>query len=87
MIGRVVEGDLLGLVDRIKSIYDGYYVFLDYEKGEYQLHDRYANPSKLLSFGDRLDERAYVKTLYTRAENVKSVVSDLERVNRKAGYV
>ncbi len=85
MTGRVIDDDMFGVARRLKSIDDGYFVFLNYKTGKFEVHNRRVRPSTLclvLPF-DRLDERTVNRVLYTRAENVKRIIADMERENAK----
>lgn len=85
MTGRVIDDDLFGVARRLKSIDDGYFVFLNYKTGKFEIHNRRQRPNTLclvLPF-DRLDERTVNRVLYTRAENVKRIVADMERDNAR----
>lgn len=85
MTGRVIDDDMFGVARRLKSVDDGYFVFLNYKTGKFEVHNRRQRPNTLclvLPF-DRLDERTVNRVLYTRAENVKRIVEDMERENRR----
>ena len=85
MIGRVIDDDMFGVVRRLKSIDDGYFVFLNYKTGKFEVHNRRQRPATLclvLPF-ETLDERTVNRVLYTRAENVKRIVEDMERENQR----
>lgn len=85
MTGRVIDDDLFGVARRLRSIDDGYFVFLNYKTGKFEIHNRRQRPNTLclvLPF-DRLDERTVNRVLYTRAENVKRIVAEMERDNAR----
>lgn len=86
MIGRVIDDDLFGICGRLRSIDDGYYVFLNYKTGKFEVHNRNSRPHTLclvLPF-DTLDERTVRRVLYTRAERVKEILARMERDNARA---
>lgn len=84
MTGRIIEDDLFGICARLKSIDGGYYVFLDYKTGRFELHHGVGAHSLCLVLPfDRLDERTVRHVLYTRAERVKELVAAMERENAK----
>ena len=84
MIGRVIEDDLFGVVGRLKSIDDGYFVFLNYRTGKFEVHNRKdARTLCLVLPYDRLDERTVRHVLYTRAERAKEIVERMERENAR----
>ncbi len=83
MIGRVIDDDMFGVCRRLKTIDDGYFVFLNYKSGKFEVHDRRAHPNTLclvLPF-ETLDERTVNRVLYTRAERASELIEELEREN------
>ena len=85
MIGRVIDDDLFGVCRRLKSVDDGYFVFLNYKTGKFEVHNRKDAPHTLclvLPY-DSLDERTVRHVLYTRAERVKEIVERMERENAR----
>lgn len=85
MTGRVIEDDLFGICRRLASIDDGYFVFLDYKTGKFEVHNRRNSPSTLclvLPY-DTLDERTVERVLYTRAERVKQIIARMDSENAK----
>lgn len=85
MIGREITDDLFGVCDRLKAIDDGYFVFLNYKTGKFEVHNRHDAPRTLclvLPF-DRLDERTVRRVLYTRAERIKEMTERMERENKR----
>ncbi|MDE6293995.1 MAG: hypothetical protein K2L88_05170 [Clostridiales bacterium] len=85
MIGRVIDDDLLGVCRRLKSIDDGYFVFLNYKTGKFEVHNRYDAPNTLclvLQY-DRLDERTVRHVLFTRAERAREMFERMERENAR----
>ena len=84
MTGRVICDDLFGVAHRLKSIDDGYFVFLNYKTGKFEVHNRKDSRSLCLVLPyDRLDERAVRHVLYTRAERAKEIVERMERENAR----
>ncbi len=85
MIGRVIEDDLLGIARRLKSIDDGYFVFLNYKTGNFEVHDRNSAPNtlQLVLPYDRLDERTVTRVRMTRAERAKELFEQAERENAR----
>ena len=82
MIGRVITDDLLGVAARLRSIDDGYFVFLNYKTGKFEVHNKKDTPSLCLVLPfDRLDERTVRHVLYTRAERVSEILERMERDN------
>ena len=85
MTGRVIEGDLFGICDRLKAIDDGYFVFHNYKTGKLEVHNRHDYPNTLclvLPY-DTLDERTVRKVRYTRAERVKEMIAKLDAENER----
>lgn len=83
MTGREISDDMFGVARRLKSIDDGYFVFLNYETGKFEVHNRKEYPKTLclvLPF-ETLDERTVNRVLYTRAERIKRILEDMEREN------
>lgn len=84
MTGRVIEDDLFGVCRRLKSIDDGYFVFLNYKTGKFEVHnDKDTRTLCLVLPYDRLDERTVRRVLYTRAERVKQITESMERENER----
>lgn len=84
MIGRVIDDDLFGVCARLKSIDDGYFVFLNYKTGKFELHNKKDTPSLCLVLQyDRLDERTVRHVLYTRAERARQIIERMERENAR----
>lgn len=79
----LIENDLFDICARLKEIDDDYYVLFDDEKNVYQLHcHNQAHTSYCLTFGEKLDERAILKTLRTRRQNRDLLLEELERGNK-----
>ncbi|MDE5561997.1 MAG: hypothetical protein K2J01_00340 [Clostridiales bacterium] len=84
MIGRVIDDDLFGVCRRLKSIDDGYFVFLNYKTGKFEVHNKKDTPTLCLVLPyDRLDERTVRTVLYTRAERAREIVERMERENAR----
>lgn len=83
MTGHVIEDDLFGVAARLKSIDDGYFVFLNYKTGKFEVHNTKngANTLCLVLPYAELDERTVRKVRYTRAERIRSVLERIERDN------
>ena len=85
MIGRVIDDDMFGVCRRLKSIDDGYFVFLNYKTGKFEVHNRHDAPHTLclvLQY-DALDERTVRHVLYTRAERARETLERMERENAR----
>ena len=85
MTGRVIDDDMFGVCRRLKSIDDGYFVFLNYKTGKFEVHNRHDAPNTLcrvLQY-DRLDERTVRHVLYTRAERAREALERMERENAR----
>lgn len=85
MTGRVIEDDMLGVCARLRSIDDGYFVFLNYKTGKFEVHNRHDSPNTLclvLPY-DTLDERTVRKVMSTRAERVAELVARLDAENER----
>ncbi|MCH5162489.1 MAG: hypothetical protein J1G38_03250 [Clostridiales bacterium] len=83
MIGLVIEDDMLGVCARLKSIDEGYFVFLNYKTGKLEVHNKECAPNTLclvLPY-DRLDERTVRRVRYTRAERIRETLARIEREN------
>ncbi len=86
MTGRVIEDDLLGVCARLRSIDDGYFVFLNYKTGRLEVHNKNCAPRTLclvLPY-ERLDERTVRRVRFTRAERIKETLARIERENASA---
>ena len=84
MTGRVIDDDLFGISRRLKSIDDGYFVFLNYKTGKFEVHNKKDTPSLCLVLPyDRLDERTVRHVLYTRAERIAEIVKRMDEQNAR----
>lgn len=84
MTGRVIRDDMFGICRRLKSIDDGYFVFLNYKTGKFEVHNAKDTRTLCLVLPyDTLDERTVRHVLYTRAERVKEIVARMERENAR----
>lgn len=73
---------MFGVARRLKGIDDGYFVFLNYKTGKFEVHNRRYTPTLCLVLPYKtLDERTVNRVLYTRAERVKQIIADIERQN------
>ncbi|MDE5592764.1 MAG: hypothetical protein K2I75_02405 [Clostridiales bacterium] len=80
----MIDDDLLGVCRRLKSIDDGYFVFLNYKTGKFEVHNKKdARTLCLVLPYDRLDERTVRHVLYTRAERAREIVERMERENAR----
>ncbi len=86
MTGRVIEDDMLGIARRLKSIDDGYFVFLNYRTGKLEVHNEKngANTLCLVLPYDALDERTVRRVRETRIERARELIAELERSQRRA---
>lgn len=83
MTGRVIDDDMLGVCGRLKSIDDGYFVFLNYKTGKLEVHNAKDTPRTLclvLPY-DTLDERTVRHVRRTRAERARELIAQVEREN------
>ena len=81
--GRIIDDDMFGIVRRLKSIDDGYFVVLNYKTGKFEVHNSKCAPRTIclvLPF-DTLDERTVRRVNMTRAERVKELLREAERDN------
>ena len=84
LTGRVIDDDMFGVCRRLKSIDDGYFVFLNYKTGKFEVHNKKdARTLCLVLPYDRLDERTVRRVLYTRAERVAQITERMERDNAR----
>ncbi len=84
MTGRIIRDDMFGIADRLKSIDDGYFVFLNYRTGKFEVHNGKDTRSLCLVLPyDTLDERTVRHVLYTRAERAREIVARMERENAR----
>ncbi len=82
MIGRVIEDDMFGVARRLREIDSGYFVFLNYKTGKFEVHNRRSSPTLCLVLPyETLDERTVNRVRYTRAERAKAIIADMERHN------
>ena len=82
MTGRVIDDDLFGVCRRLKSIDDGYFVFLNYKTGRFEVHNsKDARTLCLVLPYDTLDERTVRHVRYTRAERARQIAEQIERDN------
>ena len=76
---------MFGVCRRLKSIDDGYFVFLNYKTGKFEVHNGKDTRTLCLVLPyDTLDERTVRRVLYTRAERADRIAAQMERDNAKA---
>lgn len=69
---------------RLKSIDDGYFVFLNYKTGRFEIHNGKDTRTLCLVLPfDTLDERTVTRVRYTRAERAREIAESIERDNAK----
>lgn len=75
---------MLGVARRLKSIDDGYFVFLNYRTGKLEVHNKKngANTLCLVLPYDALDERTVRRVRETRIERADELVAEIERSQR-----
>lgn len=84
MTGRVINDDMFGVCRRLKSIDDGYFVFLNYKTGKLEVHNAHDAPTLCLVLPyDTLDERTVRHVLKTRRERINEMLAQIERDNLK----
>lgn len=84
-LGYVVNGDLYSIVDRLKEIDEGYFIFYSYVNKRYEVHNknqRGQTLSLVLPY-NTLDERTVRLTRKTRSERAKSLFEEMERENER----
>lgn len=83
-----IEGDLFGIVDRLKSIDSGYFVVYDKSRHVFEVHNsrQRGNTYALTVPYPCLDVRTVLLVQRTRAENAQKLLAEMERENRKAEY-
>lgn len=84
MTGRVIDDDMFGVCRRLKSIDDGYFVFLNYKTGKFEVHNSKDRVTLCLVLPfDTLDERTVRHVLATRAERARALIEQMERENAR----
>ena len=81
--GRIIDDDMFGIVRRLKSIDDGYFVVHNYKTGKFEVHNGKCVPRTLclvLPY-ETLDERTVRRVNMTRAEKVEQLIAQAERDN------
>ena len=75
-----------GIARRLKSIDDGYFIFLNYRTGKLEVHNdkNGANTLCLVLPYDALDERTVRRVRETRIERARELIAELERSQRRA---
>ncbi len=82
MTGRVIEDDMFGVARRLKEIDSGYFVFLNYKTGKFEVHNSRSSPTLCLVLPfDKLDERTVNRVRYTRAERAEAIIAEMDRQN------
>lgn len=87
MIGtaRVIENDLFGIAERLKSIDPTYFVAYSYKKCRYEVHSRSQRGGTLcvvVPYGE-LDERTVRLVLKTRSERKEKLLAETEAHNAR----
>ena len=80
-----IEHDLFGIVDRLRSIDDGYFVVYRTDLHRFEVHNsRQRGDTFALSVPyPTLDVRTERLVQRTRAENAEKLLEEMERENRK----
>lgn len=77
-----IRNDLFDIAARLREIDPRYFVVYDPKTKRYQLHSHTERPTFVLEFPyEKLDCRALIHTLKTRAENIERLIEEIERNN------
>lgn len=87
MIGtaRVIENDMFGVADRLKSIDPSYFVVYSYKKRRFEIHSssqRGGTLALVVPYAS-LDERTVSLALKTRSERKEKLFAEIERENEE----
>lgn len=85
MIGkaRIIENDLFGIANRLKSIDSSYFIVYSYRRHRFEVHSSSQRGGTLCLVVpyDRLDERTVRLVLKTRRERRDALIKEMEREN------
>lgn len=79
----MIEGDLFGIANRLKSIDESYFIVYSYRRRRFEVHSsaQRGNTLALVLPYDRLDERTVRLVLETRVQRRKEFFAEMERAN------
>lgn len=79
----MIEGDLFGIANRLKSIDKSYFIVYSYRRRRFEVHSsaQRGNTLALVLPYDRLDERTVRLVLETRVQRRKEFFAEMERAN------
>lgn len=82
----IIESDLFGIVARLKSIDDGYFVVYDKSAHAFEVHNarQRGDTFALRVPYPSLDARTVTHVLRTRSENAKKLLEEMEKSNARA---
>lgn len=80
-----VEGDLFGIVDKLRAIDDSYFVLRERKSGRLEVHSsaQKGNTLALVLPRKRLDSRDIEYVRYTRSERKKELLEEMRRENER----
>ena len=80
---KLITDDLYDVACRLKSVNENYVVYYNVEKERFEVHD---GKKKCLEFVvpyDELDARTVEYARYSRVENAKQILEEIEEYNRR----
>ena len=80
-----IQGDVMDIARRIKSIDRGYYVVYNRTRGRFEVHHPNNKPNSIAVVipYEQLDIRAYEYVLRTRKERMSNILQEIESHNHK----
>jgi len=77
-----IESDVFDIVDRIKTIDEGYYIVFDLCKGRYELHNSNQPNTYCISIPyDEIDEKLINLIYGTNIDNIDNIIEDIDKYN------
>lgn len=85
MIGlyRKIDGDLLNISRRLKTIDKDYFVVFSYRDHRYEIHNKGNKGNTFCFWAPALDERVIVRARRTRRERIKKLLEEIESSNER----
>ena len=80
---KLITDDLYDIATRLKSVKESYVVYYNTEKEQFEVHDGKRRGLEFIVPYDELDARTVEYARYSRVENAKQIIAEMERHNER----
>ena len=80
---KLITDDLYDIAARLKSVKDSYTLYYNTERERYEVHDSVKRSLEFVVPFDELDARTVEYARYSRVENAKSILAEVEAHNER----